>query len=81
MTYEALSPVNFDSAGSCLFINEMGKLFRVYCPFQVVCQITYPPYQAGQIALVTRIGSGVDKGVLYEIEHQYHPHYWFALYL
>ncbi|WP_381526786.1 hypothetical protein [Spirosoma soli] len=77
----SLQPISFDEANSCLFINSAGVLFRVFCPFQVVCRIAYPPYRVGDRLVVTRIGANPDQTILFQIDREYRPHHFFTLYL
>ena len=83
MHHEAFSqPIGGLGSGlSCLFVNPVGKLFRVHCPFRVVCRQASPPYQVGDIAAVIRVGSSTKHGVLYKIDHQYFVHHYFALHV
>ncbi|WP_460954116.1 hypothetical protein [Spirosoma litoris] len=79
MLKDSSIPASFDRVTSCLFVNGAGKLFRVHCPFQVVCQSMYPPYEVGERLIVTRIGAAADQRVLFQINQQYWPHHPFRL--
>lgn len=79
---ESSQPVEvFDSSYSCLFVGSVGLLFRVYCPFRVCCQVPYPPYQAGEMLQVDRIGATAEFPILYRIDRDYVPHQYFRLIL
>lgn len=67
----------YTSPYSCLFSNRQGKLFRVNCPFKVVCIATNSYHKAGAILRVTRVFAAKDRKILYEIDRNVlaHTHY------
>ena len=76
---DSFQPASFDSVSSCLFINTAGQLFRLYCPFKVICQAHSPPYQIGDQLIVTTVGAAANQLVLYQIDGQHWPHFPFAV--
>ena len=76
-----LQPVRFDGERSCLFIGPLGKLFRVHCPFRVVCQTAYPPYLPGEVLVVSQVGEAHHHQILFKIGLYFQPHQYFMLHL
>lgn len=63
------------------FVSSRGVLFRVTCPFRVVCIRAYIPYRVGDLVIVEQVESSLPYPILYRINQVYIPHSYFHLLL
>ena len=69
----------YTDSNSCLFINPKNQIFRVYCPFRVLCKSSTQHHKRGQIYLVRQVISNNDQSILYCLGNNTYPHNHFKL--
>jgi hypothetical protein len=71
-------PILILSSQSCLFVGENG-VFRVSCPFSVICIVAVKHYSIGDIVEVTEVKHTKETRIVYVIEGSYFFHNSFVL--
>lgn len=69
--------INIDvDENSCLFLSKF-KLYRVSCPFQVICKVENKDFTPGQKVEVTQVVASHEKVVLFRVYGKLYPHSYF----
>lgn len=66
---------------SILVINKSGLLFRLHCPFNVICLVEIDSYKKGSSLSVEMVSEASTNKILYRINGKYHKHSLFELHV
>jgi len=68
-----------DNFKGCLFVNGSG-LFKMYCPFWVICVADVGKLSVGDVLKVTDIKTSQSGCTVFQINRQLYFHHYFTLY-
>ena len=75
-----LSLINqYTDSNSCLFISRKNHIFRVYCPFRVICNKETDKHIKGSIYSVNQVFAAEDQSILFGLSNDVYPHHYFKL--
>lgn len=72
---------NYLDPFSVMVVNQKGILFRLHCPFVVVCKSSREGFEEGKYYRVDMVKPEPAELLFYVISGRNYPHSWFSIYL